>query len=70
MSRRAKWNRRKWYAARHQSRMLLRLYGVTSPPPLVAEYMRLIEMHGLDRMDPLTMSVRYRFALKYDDVPF
>lgn len=64
-----KWTRKRWYRAKHLSRLLtlIRPYG-PDIPQLVDDYIDIVEQ--LDRRDPLADPIRYRLALHKGEVPF
>lgn len=69
-----RWTRRTWYAAKHQDRVLRRLFSWDHEPPvLVARYRETLEgMNQWYPPDPLLTPLRVRLRNRSmdDDVPF
>lgn len=69
----AGWTRARYRKAHHLSRLLSRLTGYGSAPPLVEKYAALWSAWNWQHewgIDPLHISARQRLALKRDEVPF
>lgn len=66
-----KWTRKRFYKAKHLSRLLCQM--PVSEPPLVDLYHQLLSDHydSVGRRDPLSEPIKYRLArFADDDIPF
>jgi len=68
--RKFRWTRKRWYRAKHSSRLLINL--PVNAPPLVDMYHQLLtdRYDNVARRDPLLEPIKYRLSRFANDIPF